>query len=78
MVEGYKRAIDEIRGSIAKTDFRAKIRPGVRKTARRAAERPPNEKLKLSRVTSGYGGLKIPHCLGQICLTQKINLHMKI
>merc|ERR1712130_77314 len=52
-----------------KTDFRAKIRPGGRKTARRAAERPPTRKLKLSRVTSGYGGLKIP--LGRIHLTPK-------
>jgi len=30
------------------------------KTVHRAAERPPTGKLKLSRVTSGYGGLKIP------------------
>merc|ERR1712130_878420 len=52
-----------------KTDFRAKNRPGGRKTGRRAAERPPTRKLKLSRVTSGYGGLKIP--LGRIHLTPK-------
>ena len=39
------------------------------KTVRRAAERPPTRKLKLSRVTSGYGGLKIP--LGRIHLTPK-------
>ena len=36
---------------------------------KRPAERPPTGKLKLSRVTSGYGGLKIP--LGQIRLTPK-------
>ena len=30
-----------------------------RKTARRAAKRPPTGKPKLSRVTSGYGGLMI-------------------
>ena len=30
------------------------------KTARRAAERPPTQKLKVSRVTSGYGGDMIP------------------
>ena len=29
-------------------------------TARRAAKRPPTGKLKVSRVTSGYGGLMIP------------------
>merc|ERR1712130_880687 len=52
-----------------KTDFRAKIRPGGLKTGRRAAERPPTRKLKLSRVTSGYGGLKTP--LGRIHLTPK-------
>ena len=40
-----------------------------RKTARRAAKRPPTGKPKLSRVTSGYGGLKIP--LGRIRLTPK-------
>ena len=39
------------------------------KTVHRAAERPPTGKLKLSRVTSGYGGLKIP--LGRIHLTPK-------
>ena len=47
----------------------AKIWPGGQKTARRAAKRPPTGKLKLSRVTSGYGGLKIP--LGRIHLTPK-------
>ena len=47
----------------------AKIRPGGRKTAHRAAEQPPTGKLKLSRITSGYGGLKIP--LGQIRLNAK-------
>ena len=30
------------------------------KTARRAAKRPPTQKLKVSRVTSGYGGDMIP------------------
>merc|ERR1712175_28836 len=38
----------------------AKIRPGGRKTARRAAERPPTGKPKLSRVTSGCGEDIIP------------------
>ena len=38
----------------------AKFRPGGRKTARRAAKRPPTGKPKLSRVASGYGGLMIP------------------
>ena len=32
-----------------------KFRLGGRKTARRAAKRPPTGKPKLSRVTSGYG-----------------------
>ena len=36
-----------------------------RKTARRAANRPPTGKPKLSRVTSGYGGLMIP--LSRVC-----------
>ena len=40
-----------------------------RKTARRAAERPPTGKPKLSRVTSGYGGLMIP--LSRVRLTRK-------
>ena len=35
----------------------AKFWPGSRKTARRAAKRPPTGKPKLSRVTSGYGDL---------------------
>ena len=39
---------------------------------KRPAERPPTGKLKLSRVTSGYGGLKIP--LGRIRLTQKMGV----
>merc|ERR1712198_187793 len=38
----------------------AKIQPGGRKTARRAAERPPTGKPKLSRVTSGCGEDIIP------------------
>ena len=42
------------------------------KTVHRAAERPPTGKLKLSRVTSGYGGLKIP--LGRIRLTPKMGV----
>ena len=40
-----------------------------RKTARRAAKRPPTGKPKLSRVTSGYGGLMIP--LSRVRPTQK-------
>merc|ERR1712208_74995 len=48
IVGGYKWAIDEIRGPLAKkTDFWAKIRPGGRKTARRAAERPLKIDLKV-------------------------------
>ena len=35
----------------------AKIRPRDRKTSRRAAERPPTGKPKLSRVTPGYGNI---------------------
>ena len=50
----------------------AKIQPRGQKTARQAAKRPPTGKLKLSRVTSGYGGLKIP--LGRICLTPKMGV----
>ena len=46
-----------------------KFWPGGWKTARRVAKRPPTGKPKLSRVTSGYGGLKIP--LGRIRLTPK-------
>ena len=37
--------------------------------ARRAAKRPPNGKPKLSRATSGYGGLMIP--LSQVYPSQK-------
>ena len=47
----------------------AKIRPGGRKTARRAAKRPPTGKPKLSRVASGYGGLMIP--LSRVRTTRK-------
>ena len=47
----------------------AKFRPGGWKTARRAAKRPPTGKPKLSRVTSGYGGLMIP--LSRVRPTQK-------
>ena len=39
---------------------KAKIRPGSRKTTRRATKRPPTRKPKLSRVTSGHGGHMIP------------------
>ena len=46
------------------------------KTVHRAAERPPTGKLKLSRVTSGYGGLKIP--LGRIRLTPKNGGYMGV
>ena len=49
---------------------------GGQKTARRAAERPPAGKLKLSRVTLGYGGLKIP--LGWIRLTPKNGGYMGV
>ena len=51
----------------------AKIQPRGQKTARRAAKRPPAGKLKLSRLTSGYGGLMIP--LGRIRLTPKNSLY---
>ena len=47
----------------------AKFRPGGRKTARRAAKRPPTGKPKLSRVASGYGGLMIP--LSRVRTTRK-------
>ena len=35
-------------------------------TARQAAKRPPTGKLKVSRVTSGYGGLMIPLSRGRL------------
>ena len=54
----------------------AKIQPRGQKTARRAAKQPPAGKLKLSRVTSGYGGLKIP--LGRIRLTPKNGGYMGV
>ena len=47
----------------------AKIQPRGQKTARQAAKRPPTGKLKLSRVTSEYGGLMIP--LSRVCPSQK-------
>ncbi len=36
------------------------------KTARQAAKQPPTRKLKVSRVTSGYGGLMIPLSLDRL------------
>ena len=54
----------------------AKIQPRGQKTARRAAKRPPAGKLKLSRVTLGYGELKIP--LGRIRLTPKNGGYMGV
>ena len=39
---------------------RATLGNRCRKTTRRTAKRPPTGKPKLSRVTSGYGGLMIP------------------
>ena len=50
----------------------AKIWPGGRKTARRAAERPPTGKPKLSRVTSGCGEDIIP--LSRVRPTQKMGV----
>ena len=47
----------------------AKIQPRGQKTARQAAKRPPTGKLKLSRVTSGYGELMI--LLSRVRLSQK-------
>ena len=47
-----------------------------RKTARRAAKRPPTGKPKLSRVTSGYGGLMIP--LSRVRLTPKNGGYMGV
>ena len=47
----------------------AKIQAGGQKTARQAAKPPPTRKPKLSRVTSGYGGLMIP--LSWVRLSQK-------
>ena len=48
---------------------KAKIRPGGRKTARRAAKRPPTGKQKLSRGASGYEGLMVP--LSRVYPSQK-------
>ena len=45
-------------------------------TARRAAKRPPTGKPKLSRVTSGCGGVMIP--LGWIRLTPKNGGYMGV
>ena len=42
------------------------------KTARRVAKRPPTGKPKLSKVTSGYGGLIIP--LNLVRLSQKMEV----
>merc|ERR550539_171707 len=60
----------EIGGCGQKIDFwpknpllgpkRATLGNRGRKTARRAAKRPPTGKPKVSRATSGYGGLMIP------------------
>ena len=60
---------EEIGGCAQKIDFgpktvllgpkRATLGNWCRKTARRAAKRPPTGKPKVSRVTSGYGGLMI-------------------
>ena len=52
------------------------IRPGDRKISHRAAKQPPARKLKLSRVTSGYGGLIIP--FSRICLTPKNGGYMGV
>ena len=54
----------------------AKIQPRGQKTARRAAKRPPAGKLKLSRLTLGEGGLKIPS--GWIRLTPKNGGYMGV
>ena len=51
---------------------KVEIRPGSRQTAHRAAKRPPTGKPKLSRVTSGHGGLMIP--LSRVRLTQKMGV----
>ena len=45
-------------------------------TGRQPAKRPPTGKLKVSRVTSGYGGLMIP--LGWIHLTPKKGGYMGV
>ena len=47
-----------------------------RETARRAAKRPPTGKPKVSRVTSGYGGLMIP--LSRVRLTPKNGGYMGV
>ena len=70
---------EEIGGCAQKIDFgpktallgpkRATLGNRCRKTARRAAKRPPTGKPKVSRVTSGYGGLMIP--LSRVRPTQK-------
>ena len=46
------------------------------KTAHRAAKRPPAGNKKLSKVTSGYGGLMIP--LGRIRATPKNGGYMDV
>ena len=46
------------------------------KTAHRAAKRPPAGNKKLSKVTSGYGGLMIP--LGRIRATPKNGDYMGV
>ena len=46
------------------------------KTVHRAAKRPPAGNKKLSKVTSGYGGLMIP--LGRIRATPKNGCYMDV
>ena len=70
---------EEIGGCAHKIDFgpktallgpkRATLGNRCRKTARRAAKRPPTGKPKVSRVTSGYGGLMIQ--MSRVRLSQK-------
>ena len=77
---------EEIGGCGQKIDFwpknpllgpkRATLGNRGRKTARRAAKRPPTGKPKLSRVTSGYGGLMIP--LSRVRLTPKNGGYMGV
>ena len=47
---------------------------------RRAAKQLTAEKLKLSRVTSGYGGLKIPlrhNCVMENLITKRIQQYLE-
>ena len=50
----------------------AKIQDEPQKAAHQVAKQPPAKKVKLSRVTSGYGGLMVP--LSRVRPSQKIGV----